>query len=123
MAITTKIRNLTNTATEPSSDDYIVVDGNTSGTRKMLVSNINKTSNIYYLSDYIKDVDVNNDENIKSLISEINANQNNVKVIFNIPKLKVSKPFYIHRGNIEIDFNDCNIIWENYNSVGANSGE
>ena len=42
MALTTKIRALRNEAKKPNNDDYIVLDGNTSGTRKMLVNDINK---------------------------------------------------------------------------------
>lgn len=56
---------------------------------------INKTTDIYYLSEYVKNINENNDENIKKMVSEINSNPNNVKVIFNIPKLILYKPLYI----------------------------
>ena len=42
MASTSKIRALSKTAVKPSTDDYIVIDGDTTGTRKMLVNNIKK---------------------------------------------------------------------------------
>lgn len=81
-----------------------------------------KTTDIYYLRDYISDYEINNDLALAKLIHEINNNSNNIKVIFNIPKLYLSKPLTLKRGNIEIDYNNCKFIWENYDNLGASTG-
>lgn len=72
----------------------------------------NRFSNIYYLADYIEDTNIINNIAIGQLVDEINANPNPVQVIFNVPKLILTKPVFFNRGNIKIDFNYCNIIFQ-----------
>lgn len=45
-----RIKDLTTTATSPSNDDYIALDGSTNGTRKILASNMASDDTTYSIS-------------------------------------------------------------------------
>ena len=45
-----RIKDLTTTATSPSNDDYIALDGSTNGTRKILASNMASEDTTYSIS-------------------------------------------------------------------------
>ena len=45
-----RIKDLTSTASSPSNDDYIALDGSTNGTRKILASNLASEDTTYSIS-------------------------------------------------------------------------
>ena len=45
-----RIKDISNTATTPSNDDYIALDGSTNGTRKILASIVARDDTTYTMS-------------------------------------------------------------------------
>lgn len=78
-------------------------------------------NNVIFVSQYIKDYSIDNTINLQKMFDD-NKNVNNLKVIFDIPSIKLTKPIKCDRGNIDIDFNYTDIQFKNEANI-TNYGE
>ena len=97
MTVTSKIRSLRSTAQNPNNDDYIVIDGNTTGTRKMLASNINKTE-LNSLNRRIDEISTRIPETSVSVPTKLSELQNDMGFLTRIPDVYVTESKLASKG-------------------------